>query len=307
MDLNSLIPTLHPMLKHLLGKHVHVDVLPVQDLRQIRADRNQMEQVLVNLALNAKDAMPAGGRFIVETRNVTFGPDDTARRPYVVPGDYVQMSATDTGCGMDQETARRVFEPFFTTKEVGKGTGLGLATCYGIVKQAGGYMWVHSEPGKGTCFTILLPAIPEISPSQAPAVKEAKPPSGAGTVLVAEDEESLLLVATRCLSGLGYHVLQASDGREALRVAEGYTGRIDLLLSDVVMPEMDGRRLASLIRESRPEVKVVFMSGYATAAVHSVAELAADAIFLQKPFTPRALAQCVHRAIDSLGSAPQAS
>jgi len=287
------------MLKHLLGPNVELSLLTGPELSLALADRNQMEQVLANLTLNAADAMPNGGRFIVETRNVSLGSDCIVIHPDVVPGDYVLLAATDTGIGMTPDTARRAFEPFFTTKEVGKGTGLGLATCHGVVKQAGGHISLYSEHGKGTTVKIYLPALPRGARAPAPLPVKAEMPAGTGTILVAEDEETVRALAARCLEKLGYGVLQAADGTEALLAAEGCAGRIDLLLSDVVMPGMSGKELAERLLRQRPETRIMFMSGYASGAVQTMEELPADALFLQKPFTPSALARRVRDALDA--------
>jgi signal transduction histidine kinase/CheY-like chemotaxis protein/CHASE3 domain sensor protein len=299
LDLNSLVLGLQTVLRHLLGEKVQVTMLPDADLRLVRADRGQIEQVLINLALNARDAMPDGGRIIVETRSVKLGDDYNLLRPDVAPGDYALLAVTDTGCGMDEATARRAFEPFFTTKEVGKGTGLGLATCYGIVKQAGGQLSLYTEPGKGSTFKIYLPVLSGAAPQAPPLPAQPGMPSGTGTVLVTEDEETVRILASDCLSSLGYNVLQAADGEDALRVAEGFDGKIDLLLSDVVMPRLGGKELADRLLKLRPDMKTVLMSGYPSGALQTAGELPGSLLFLQKPFTPSALAQRVREALKS--------
>ena len=251
----------------------------------------------MNLCINARDAMPQGGTLRVETGKVTVGDGGISVRPYVLPGNYVMLSITDSGTGMSQDVQREAFEPFYSTKELGKGTGLGLATTYGIVKQSGGYIWVDSRLGEGACFTIYLPKT-ERATTQALPVLADEPPGGTETLLIVEDEEPLRKGFCEFLSGLGYTVLTASSGEEALSVASGQR-RIDLLLTDVVMPRMNGRELSQMLGSLRPELRIVFMSGYTDDAVlrHGIHDM--HAAFLQKPFGLAILARKVR---DTLGN-----
>jgi signal transduction histidine kinase/CHASE3 domain sensor protein/ActR/RegA family two-component response regulator len=308
LDLREVIESIQPALKHLLGETVELMVLHAGDLRPARADRGQMEQLLVNLALNARDAMPDGGKFIVETANVVLGPRVTALGREVKPGDYVFIGVTDTGHGMDQRTLDRAFEPFFTTKDVGKGTGLGLATCFGIVGQAGGYIWAYSEPGRGTTVKIYLPVVVDAASRPGkPREESGDIPTGTETILVAEDNEQVRSLAAKCLRDLGYLVLDAPDGGAALNAAAAHSGEIHLLLSDIVMPGTDGSQLAERLVEIRPGVKIIFMSGYASGAARAASHVAADAPFLQKPFTPSALARIVRDVLDGHFDAPESA
>jgi PAS domain S-box-containing protein len=300
VDLNELIASVGSVLNHLLGETVELSMLPAPNMRLTRADRGQMEQLLVNLALNARDAMPDGGKFIVETQITTLDAQSTPLHREVVAGEYVLLSVTDTGCGMDRVTLERAFEPFFTTKEVGKGTGLGLSTCFGIVRQAGGYIWAYSDPGHGTTVKIYLPILDESGTNAAmAAARAAEMPRGAETILIAEDDEVVCALAANSLRELGYRILDAPDGEAALLAAAAHDGNIDLLLTDVVMPKMGGRELADRLIVSRPGIKTMFMSGYASGAIQSIGEIIGDAPFVQKPFTPSNLAQRIRQALDT--------
>jgi CheY-like chemotaxis protein len=248
--------------------------------------------VILNLAVNARDAMPEGGRLTIETANVEL--DKAAAHPPAVlsPGKYVMLAVTDNGCGMDADTQAHIFEPFFTTKEKGKGTGLGLATVYGIVKQSGGYVWVYSEPGRGTSFKVYLPRIEDEPTAKGRDSKtEAKAlPRGSETVLLVEDEKGVRELAREYLELAGYTVIEAEDGHTALELAAMHVGPIQLLMTDVVMPGISGRELAGRVKTIRPEIKVLFMSGYTDQAVVHHGILDTDAALLQKPFTMAALA-----------------
>jgi CheY-like chemotaxis protein len=251
----------------------------------------------MNLCVNARDAMPQGGTLTITTENVAVRGGSIDGRPYVSPGDYVKLSVADTGMGISKEIQEQIFEPFFTTKEVGKGTGLGLAMVYGIVKQSRGYVWVDSEPGQGTCFTIYLPRIKGgIVPAMSAQVEA--PPLGTETLLVAEDEEALREVICGRLRSLGYSVLEASSGQQALAAASQHEGHIDLLITDLVMPKIGGRELSQMLGSLRPDLKTIYMSGYTDDVVvrHGISELGVT--FLQKPFSLDTLARIVR---DTLG------
>jgi len=266
----------------------------------VRADPGQLEQVLMNLAVNSRDAMPQGGRLKIETANVVLSADMAAERPGMAPGAYVMLSVSDTGTGIPSKVLAHIFEPFFTTKEAGKGTGLGLSTVYGVVKQAGGEIWVHSEVGRGTTFKILLPQVdPAANESEAAAVATDAESRGRETVLLVEDEEHLRGLALRILQGSGYTVLTAFDGADALRQAKDYSGPIHLVLSDVVMPGMSGRVLSEQLAAVRPNLRVLFMSGYTDDDVMRRGILDRRAAFLEKPFTPDQLVSKVRQVLDA--------
>ncbi|MBV9110910.1 MAG: response regulator, partial [Gemmatimonadetes bacterium] len=287
------------MLERLVGENVEIVTRLAPETGRVRADATQMEQVLMNLAVNARDAMPDGGVLVVETANAVLGPEHVRQYPYVVPGPHVRIAVTDTGHGMDAETLERAFEPFFTTKPSGKGTGLGLSTVYGIVKQSGGYVWADSKPGAATTFSVYLPRVDAEPPAPAaapPAPERA--PRGSGTVLLVEDEAAVRNLAARVLSAAGYTVLAAASGAEALEQARR-AGNVDLVLTDVVMPGMDGTELARRLRAARPGIAVVYMSGYTGDDLERRATLEAGAPFLQKPVPPDALVRGVREALEA--------
>jgi len=280
------------MLERLLGEDIELATRLYPEPIRVRADPGQLQQVIMNLAVNARDAMPQGGRLTLETDVVEL--DETYARNHVSvrPGSYVMLAVSDTGHGMDKETQARVFEPFFTTKEKGKGTGLGLATIYGIVKQSEGNVWVYSEPGQGTTFKIYLPRVKEeVAAVEEEARARVSGRREAKTVLLAEDEESLRLLMREFLEALGYTVLEAGSGTDAVRLAEQHAGPIALLMTDVVMPGMSGRALAEKVAAKRPEIKVLYVSGYTDNAIVHHGVLEAEMMFLQKPFTMEALAR----------------
>jgi len=297
LDLNDVVQEMERMLRRLIGEDVELDTRLAHGLAQVRADPGQVEQVVLNLAVNARDAMPRGGRLTVETANAELDDELKRTHPYVVPGRYVMLCVSDTGQGMDPETRERAFEPFFTTKPAGRGTGLGLSTVYGIVKQSGGFVWIDSELGRGTRVRIYLP------PAAAPAAATAAPARpveqrrGEGTVLLAEDEVTVRRLAVRVLQRGGFAVLEAADGEEALSVARDFPGALDLLVTDLVMPRMGGRELAGRLRGVRPGVPVVYVSGYAEEAVQRDGVLDPGARFLSKPFTAEQLLDAVHAAL----------
>jgi len=286
------VMNLDKMLRSLISENIELKTDLADDLAATRADPGQLEQVLVNLSVNARDAMPDGGRLVIQTENidVTDGGD-------VPAGPYVLVGVTDTGTGMDATTLARVFEPFFTTKPRGKGTGLGLASVYGIVRQSGGYIAVTSTPGAGTTFRIHLPRVDApVETARAPRVVSVPAP-GTETVLVAEDEQMVRVLIRKVLEQAGYTVLLAGGGAEALQLAERHAGPIQMLVTDVVMPGMSGRELARRLLELRPNTKVLYLSGYADDAVERHGVLDPGTAFMQKPFSPGALASRVREVL----------
>ncbi|MCE9554429.1 MAG: response regulator [Planctomycetes bacterium] len=297
-DINAIVRGLIDMLKRLLGEDVALAVALDPHLSSVRADSAQLEQVLLNLAVNARDAMPHGGHLTFETCNVVLDADYASRFADVRAGQYVLLSVSDSGHGMEPATLARIFEPFFTTKAQGKGTGLGLAMAFGMVHQCGGHISASSEPGQGTTFKLYLPAV--AGAAAAPEVISARQlhPHGTETVLLVEDEAALRTLTGRILRGQGYTVLEARDGNEALIIWADHGPSIDLLLTDVVMPQMSGRELADRLRALKPELKVLFVSGYAEDAIVRHGILEANIPFLQKPFTAEVLAQRLRQTLD---------
>jgi nitrogen-specific signal transduction histidine kinase len=301
LDVNDIVRDADSMLRRLIGENIELRTTLAPDLGAVRADAGQLEQVIVNLTLNARDAMPRGGVVTIETANVELDKGYAEGHVPAQPGPYVLLAVSDTGVGMDAAVKARLFEPFFTTKEPGKGTGLGLATVYGIVKQNGGYIWAYSEPGHGATFKIYLP---RAGPVSEPAVRKdvsVAVPRGSEVLLVVEDQAQLLRVTTRILEGCGYTVLAAAGGEEALRTAERHKGRIDLLVTDVVMPGLNGREVALLLGPLHPETKVLFVSGYPDASIVHQGLLEPGLAFLQKPFRPDVLARKVREVLDGSG------
>jgi len=299
LDLNQVVADISRMLRRLIGEDIDLQTIPCLPLWKVEVDPGQVEQILMNLSVNARDAMPQGGRIVIETKNLEIHEEDLRKHPRVgvKPGRYSMLAVSDTGCGMNEETKGRIFEPFFTTKELGQGTGLGLSTVYGIIEQSNGYIWVYSEPNKGTTFEIYLPAIQD-RPETAPAGSEAGNCEGDETILLVEDEEGVRSSAATILQMYGYHVLQAENGRAALDLCEQYEGPIHLILTDVVMPLMSGRELVEALNPLRPQMKVVYMSGYVDDAVirHGVSHQ--EAAFLQKPLRAHQLARMIRQVLD---------
>jgi two-component system cell cycle sensor histidine kinase/response regulator CckA len=292
LNIQSVVVDMEKILRRLIGEDVELQTSAAPDLGLVKADRSQLEQVIMNLAVNARDAMPKGGRLTIETANVELDASFGESPAVVSPGKYVLLAVTDNGSGMDAETQAHIFEPFFTTKEKGKGTGLGLATVYGIVKQSGGYVWVYSEVGRGTAFKIYLPRIDE---ENSPAGRDLKADAesikrGSETVLLVEDEKGVRELAREYLEMTGYTVVLAEDGRTALELAAMHSGTIHLLMTDVVMPGISGRELADRVAKIRPGIKILYMSGYTDHAVVHHGILENDAVLLQKPFTLATLA-----------------
>jgi len=297
LDLNTVVADVEKMLKRLIGEDILLEILVSPDLHAVKADPGQIGQVIMNLAVNARDAMPNGGKLTIETANATLDEKDAGRYRYVVPGQYVKLRVSDTGCGMDAETQSHMFEPFFTTKEKGKGTGLGLATVYGVVKQSGGYIWVESEVGKGTQFEIFLPRVEGEIEKPQKASGPAKESRGGQTILVVEDEQALRKLTSSVLQDLGYTVLEAGDAAEALALVKQSKPAVDLLLTDVVMPGKSGRDLADELVPQIPGMKVLFMSGYTDGAIAAHRVLEPGLSLLRKPFSSEELTQTVARIL----------
>jgi len=298
LALDTIITEMDKMLRRLLGEHIDLATISSGDAGNVKADPGQVEQVLLNLAVNARDAMPRGGTLTIETRNITLDENYAAQREEVVAGEYVMLGVSDTGTGMPPEVLARLFEPFFTTKEQGKGTGLGLATCLGIVKQSGGHIAVYSEIGKGTTFKIYLPRVNEAAEPWVQEVVDETLPLGRETILLVEDEPMLLELGLTVLGELGYRVFIAANGRDALRVLLDHPGEnFDLLLTDVVMPEMGGKELVGHLRTLSPDTKIVYCSGYAEDAIFHNGGLEPGVLFLEKPYTVAAIAQKVRDAL----------
>jgi PAS domain S-box-containing protein len=297
LDLRQVVSNFDSMLRRLIGEDIEVTVAPGTGVCYVRADAGQLEQVILNLAVNARDAMPRGGRLTLEIQCVELDQEYARHHLDVKPGRYAMLAISDTGCGMDAETQAHIFEPFFTTKARGAGTGLGLATVYGIVKQNGGDIWIYSELGKGTTFKVYLPEVGGDPSAMHTPLATEKPATGSETILLAEDEPMVRQLVRAVLEQGGYRVLEAADGAEALRLAEAHPGPIHLLLTDVVMPGISGRELTERLAKQRPEVRVVYMSGYTDDAVVRHGVLHAGVAFIQKPFAPSALLRKVQEVL----------
>ena len=298
LDLNDLLRNLDKMLGRVIGEDIELATILEESLGRVKTDPGQIEQVIMNLAVNARDAMPKGGKLTIETANVDLDQAYARAHVAVKPGPYVMISASDTGVGMPPEMRDRIFEPFFTTKEKGKGTGLGLSTVYGIVKQSGGNIWVYSEPEKGTTFKIYLPRVDEPFEELKEKLVKEELPRGNETILIVEDEEDVLKLAGRILSRQGYHVLEASSGEEALRICKKKKKPFHLLLTDVVMPQMSGRQLEEQLSRVCQDFKVLYMSGYTDNAIthHGILEKGLN--YIQKPFAVDSLIRKVREVLD---------
>ena len=298
LDMNAVVSQMDKMLRRLIVEDVELVTQLAGDLGPVSADPGQLEQVLLNLAVNARDAMPRGGRLTIETANVFLTEEYSERHHRLPPGQYVLLAVSDTGVGMDEATQKHLFEPFFTTKEVGKGTGLGLATVYGIVKQSGGYIWVYSEPGHGTTVKVYLPRVSGAAEPLPVAAATPELRRGSETVLLVEDAPPVRSLARKSLESYGYTVLEAADGPAALELSAGHARGIDILVTDVVMPGMSGRELAERLAPARPAMRVLYTSGYTDDAMVRQGVLRAGVAFLQKPFIPETLARKVREVLD---------
>src|SRR5258708_5086967 len=297
LDLKEILEQIQSLLHRLIGENIEFKLSLDPSLGRVKADPGQIEQVLLNLAINARDAMPLGGRLTIAAHNVELDDSYNADHKEVIPGRYIMLAVEDTGCGMDHDTQSRIFDPFFTTKELGKGTGLGLATVYGIVKQSGGYIWVYSELDKGTLFKVYLPRVEEAVQPVRQKDLEAPVPPACETILLAEDSGSLREMAREYLESVGYAVLEAASGAEALQKAKEYDGTIHLLLTDVVMPGVSGPELAPPGAGLRADIRVIFTSGYTNDAIARQGVFDASVAFIQKPYRPKALARKIQEGL----------
>lgn len=305
MDLNTLISGMKKILARLIGEHIELTVVEAPNLSLVSIDPVLIDQVILNLSVNSRDAMPRGGKIVIETQNLSVESPQDFQRTILHPGHYVLLTFSDNGVGMDAATRERIFEPFFTTKELGRGTGLGLATVYGIVKQVGGHISVYSEPNKGTSFKIYLPAVTENGVPIAIDSQLPELPGGSETILVVEDQVGLLKLTVRILSSSGYRVLNADGPEAAIRFATEHEGTIHLLLTDVLMPVMTGPAVAEAVTGLRPDIKVLYMSGYADDAVVRFGVLTSAVAFLPKPFSPDALLRRVREVLGPPSPAPE--
>ena len=304
LALTDVLADLTNLLRRLIGENIELNMVPSRNLGLVKVDQGQMEQVIINLAVNARDAMAGGGKLTIRTSNLTHDAKDKTRPKLLAPGDYVLIEVGDSGTGIEKDLQGKIFEPFFSTKEVGAGTGLGLSTVYGIVKQTGGYVFVESEPGEGANFSIYLPryiappdAVAEIpAPAKTPATQDL---TGKGTILLVEDEDGVRVFGARALRNKGYTVIEANSGEAALAVMDSFDGDIDLLITDVVMPQMDGATLIERVRADHPDFKVILISGYAEDSFRERLAATEDVTFLPKPFSLIQLAGVVKTVIEA--------
>ena len=306
LNLNTVVEDIGKLIPRLIGEDIELVLRLSADLGAIRADASQIEQIIMNLAVNSRDAMPNGGRLLIETSNTELDRNYSNARPVVTPGPYILLAVSDSGMGMDQETQARIFEPFFTTKEQGKGTGLGLSTVYGVVKQSGGFIWVYSEVGKGTCFKIYLPRIDQPVEGVGPKQPLAEAPRGTETILLAEDEQDVRELAREFLESGGYTVIEATNAQDALRLAAVHNGKIDLLVTDMVMPGISGQHLAARLQQDHPGLPIIYMSGYSEHAATESAHSTLNAPLLTKPFSRNAILRTVRATLGPCSSGLQA-
>lgn len=299
LNLNEAVTNIVPMLQPLLGEHIAVVSALAPDLGLVEVDPGQMDQVMMNLAVNARDAMPDGGALTIETANLELTKTTAHPRPFIQPGFYVTLTMTDTGCGMDATVQAHIFDPFFTTKEVGKGTGLGLSMTYGIVKQSGGFITVHSEPAQGARFTVYLPRVTPVAPSAKTNLSPDHATAGSETILLVEDNEMVRQICREIIQSSGYRVLEASGGQAAIEICQSHRDRIHLLLTDVIMPGMSGWELAAAVRPLRTDMNVLYMSGYTDLHENHRHVLESEGTFLPKPFTPDELARKIRQVLDA--------
>jgi CheY-like chemotaxis protein len=299
LNLNGAVANMDKMLRRIIGEDIDLVTVLGPELGAVRADPGQIEQVIMNLVVNARDAMPQGGKLTVETANAELDSGYADKHLEVRPGPYVMLAVSDTGVGLDRESQVRIFEPFYTTKEMGKGTGLGLSTVYGIIKQSGGFIWIYSELGKGTSFKIYLPRLEATGELAGVSQAPDKCEWGSETILLVEDEDMVRQVARRILARYGYTVLEAASGPEALALSGKHAGTIHLMLTDVVMPGMSGQDIMVQLRPQRPEMKVLFMSGHTENAIVHHGELDPGTAFIQKPFKHDVLAQKIREVLDN--------
>jgi len=303
LNVNDIIGNLLKMLQRIIGEHIEIKTALAEDLALVKSDAGQLEQVLMNLCVNARDAMPEGGRLTLETQNVELEEDFVRLHVGSARGPHVLLTVTDTGAGMDAATQTRIFEPFFTTKGPGHGTGLGLAMVYGVVKQSGGYIWVYSEKGRGTCFKIFLPQVSEIAESKVTKKEQPALKQGFETILLVEDDSAVRELVRSLLSAQGYAVLTPEHPSEVETVCEEHSGRIHLLLTDLILPGVSGREIAKRVCSLRPEVKVLFMSGYTDDSMIHRQGFDRSVAFLPKPFSSTTLATKVREVLDGDGLA----
>jgi len=297
IDLNSLVGETEKMLRRLIGEDIELSLVRVKDLGRVRADLGQVDQILMNLAINARDAMPHGGKLVLETANAELDETNLNRHPYAKPGRYVMLSVSDTGCGMDKETLAHIFEPFFTTKAPGQGTGLGLSTVYGIVKQSEGYIWVYSEVGRGTTFKVYFPRVEGAAEPMRPT-NVSEIPRGSETILLVEDDDSMRALTRTCLESGGYSVVDVTNGEDAIRTVTENERTVDLMLTDVIMPGISGRQLAESLSLLRPDMKVLYISGYTADLIARHGILEKHVSLLEKPYTKEALLRKVRQVLD---------
>jgi len=298
LNLNAIVQDAAKMLQRLIGEDIELTTKLDAELGSAKVDPDQIHQVIMNLAVNARDAMPRGGRLTLETRNVVVDDAYAAVHFDIPPGPYVMLAVSDTGTGMDASTQARIFEPFFTTKEKGKGSGLGLSTVYGIVRQSAGHIWVYSEPGKGTTLKVYFPRTYESQEKAQAGIEPAASIRGAETILLAEDDPSVRELTHQLLIGLGYAVLVAAHGDEAVRISDTHPGHIHLVITDVVMPRMSGRELVDRIMLKRPDTKVLYVSGYTDNSIVEHGVLEPGLHLLEKPFSREALGRKVREVLE---------